>query len=59
MHDALTLKKYENRFPIDSGDPEESKVEAYEIGSHEECKKFISTIDTKIQHLFTIELLLN
>jgi hypothetical protein len=57
--DALTLKEYEDRFPIDSDDPEEGKVEAYKIGSHEKCKEFISAIDTKIQHLFTIESLPN
>ena len=58
--DALTLNnKFENSFPIDNDYPERVKLEAYIVDSYEECQNFISEINIKIRHLFTIESLPN
>lgn len=52
--DALPLDMdAEDRFPFD--DPTRKNIEAYKIGSHEECQQYINKINKKIQHYFKIE----
>ena len=45
------------RFPISGNDHERNKLEAYKVGSREDCELFINKLDMKIQDLFIIELL--
>ncbi len=52
--DALPLEMDAgDRFPFD--DPIHKNLEAYKIGTLEECQHYIHKINKKIQHYFKIE----